>query len=81
MDYSKFLTGLPTSVCQFVEEKAKICKPDRIMVCDGSDEEFNKLADLLQKDGVFIELKKLKNWYKLLLLFKINNFSIYYHIF
>ena len=62
MDYSKFLTELPKSVRQFVEEKAEICKPENIVVCDGSDEEFKKLADLLQKDGVFIKLKKLKNW-------------------
>ena len=62
MDYSTFLTGLPEAVRRFVVEKANICKPDRIVVCDGSDDEFNKLTELLQKDGVLVKLKKLKNW-------------------
>jgi phosphoenolpyruvate carboxykinase (GTP) len=62
MDYSSALTDLPEAVREYVTEKARLCQPDRIVVCDGSEEEFKRLTELLQKEGVIVPLKKLNNW-------------------
>ncbi|MEO8665905.1 MAG: hypothetical protein ABI462_10435, partial [Ignavibacteria bacterium] len=40
----------------WVDECAKLCKPDNIHWCDGSEEEFNKLADILVKKGYIKKL-------------------------
>lgn len=41
---------------QWVEEVAALCKPDNIYWCNGSEEEYNKMADILVKKGSFIKL-------------------------
>lgn len=50
MDYKKW-----------VEEIAALTKPKDIHFCDGSDDEYNKIAAELVENGVLIPLKKRKN--------------------
>lgn len=55
-------SGLNESVKKFVEDKAKICQPDRIQVCNGSDAENQQLIDLMVKQGMLEKLDKYENW-------------------
>ena len=43
-----------------VNEIATLCKPERIHWCDGSDDEYNALCDLMVKGGTFIRLNEKK---------------------
>jgi phosphoenolpyruvate carboxykinase (GTP) len=45
---------------RWVDEVAAMCKPDNIYWCDGSQEEFNELAELLVKNGTFRKLSDTK---------------------
>lgn len=53
---------LNESVRKFVEDKAKICQPDRIHVCNGSDAENQQLINLMVKEGMLEKLPKYENW-------------------
>jgi phosphoenolpyruvate carboxykinase (GTP) len=44
----------------WVEEIKKLCRPDSVHWCDGSDEEFNDLANLLIKKNTFRKLNNSK---------------------
>jgi phosphoenolpyruvate carboxykinase (GTP) len=41
---------------RWVDEVAALCKPDSIYWCDGSQEEFDAMAELLVKNGTFRKL-------------------------
>lgn len=41
---------------QWVKEMEALCKPDQVYWCDGSDEEYNQLTELLVEKGTFIRL-------------------------
>ncbi|MDR3624751.1 MAG: phosphoenolpyruvate carboxykinase (GTP) [Chlamydiales bacterium] len=43
---------------KWIKDIAELCTPDNVHICDGSDEEFFKLADLLVKSGTFIKLNE-----------------------
>ncbi len=43
-----------------MNEMAQMCQPDSVYWCDGSDEEFNRMAELLVKKGSFIKLNEEK---------------------
>lgn len=45
---------------RWVDEVAAMCKPDNIYWCDGSQEEFNEMANLLVKNGTFRKLNDAK---------------------
>jgi phosphoenolpyruvate carboxykinase (GTP) len=45
---------------KWVDEIAEICKPDKIYWCDGSYEEYDRMADSLVKNGTFIKLNPQK---------------------
>ena len=45
------ISKLPSSVQDFIDEKASICQPESIYVCDGSEEENKCLLSLLEKEG------------------------------
>ncbi len=54
----KDFTG-PTSnyeLLKWVKRIADFCKPDNIHWCDGSDEEYNQMTNLLVEKGTFIRL-------------------------
>ena len=40
----------------WVDDMAKLCKPDRIYWCDGSKEEYNRFCDEMVESGVFTRL-------------------------
>jgi phosphoenolpyruvate carboxykinase (GTP) len=45
---------------QWVSDVAEHCKPDYIHWCDGSEEEYNQLCELLVEKGTFIRLNQEK---------------------
>ncbi|CAG2168880.1 unnamed protein product [Oppiella nova] len=55
------ITQLSPKVKSFVEERARLCQPNDIHICDGSDKENNYLLDLMQKQGMIEPLNKYKN--------------------
>lgn len=65
------LNRLQPKVRRYVEEKAKLCQPDNIHICDGSDAENDYLLNLMQKQGLITPLEKYENWYAILILFLI----------
>jgi len=57
------LSSLPDSVRCFVEDAVKLCTPDCVHVCDGSDGENKMIIDLLIKNGALKKLPKYDNCY------------------
>ena len=60
------LTSLSTAalndaVRTFIEEKARVCTPDQVLVCDGSEAENQQLIDLMVKEGQLEKLTKYEN--------------------
>lgn len=53
------------TLINWIREYREICKPDQVVFCDGSIEEYNELCNLLVKNGTFIKLndKKRPNSY------------------
>lgn len=53
------------TLLNWVDEMVKMCQPDDVYWCDGSEEEFNRMANLLVQNGTFIKLNenKLPNSY------------------
>ncbi len=43
---------------QWVDEMAALCKPDQILWCDGSKEEYDRMTALMVESGAAIPLKK-----------------------
>ena len=56
------LSDLAAHVREFVEENAKILRPARVHVCDGSEEENKSVVGLLQDLGRLKKLDKYDNW-------------------
>ncbi len=56
------IDNLAPRIKSFVQEQAKLCKPDKIHVCDGSEEENKALIERLIKDGRLEKLPKYENW-------------------
>ncbi len=55
------LSHVPTTnkkILEWVEDIKNLCKPDAVHWCDGSDEEYAKLCDLLCKKGTFVKLNE-----------------------
>src|SRR5881296_191098 len=42
----------------WVDETAKLCQPARIFWCDGSEEEYQMLSDLMVKSGTYTRLNE-----------------------
>ncbi|BFZ13451.1 hypothetical protein BsWGS_16491 [Bradybaena similaris] len=55
------INQLPNRVRHYVEENARLCRPDNIHICDGSDKENDLLLYILQKDGIIKKLPKYEN--------------------
>ncbi|XP_055891142.1 phosphoenolpyruvate carboxykinase, cytosolic [GTP]-like isoform X1 [Biomphalaria glabrata] len=64
-DYTRVIYGdfnaLPNKVRHYVEESVRLCKPDTIHICDGSERENELLTYILQKDGIIKKLPKYNN--------------------
>jgi len=52
---------LPKKVRNFVEEGVRLCQPDRVHICDGSEKENQDLVELMQKQGMLEPLPKMDN--------------------
>ncbi|XP_006896914.1 PREDICTED: phosphoenolpyruvate carboxykinase, cytosolic [GTP] isoform X1 [Elephantulus edwardii] len=55
------LDSLTSAVREFVESSAKLCQPDYIHICDGSEEENQRLLDRMEQEGVIKKLRKYEN--------------------
>jgi len=51
---------LKTGLKEFIEDVAEITRPDRIVICDGSEEEYRSLIGKMLTDGTLIELDQEK---------------------
>lgn len=54
--------SLPAKVQVYIADKAELCKPDNIYICDGSKEENETLVNELIESGVVLKLHKYDNW-------------------
>lgn len=52
---------LPKKVRFFVDENVKVCQPDSVHICDGSEQEIQLLTYMLQRDGMIRPLPKYEN--------------------
>jgi len=59
--YESNVTKLPQLVQDFIEEKAKLCQPDRIHICQGTQEEFDAMIAILEKNKSIQRLDAMKN--------------------
>lgn len=55
------LGNLSPKVRNFIQQHAKICQPDSIHICDGSETENDNLIKLMVKEGVIEPLPKYQN--------------------
>jgi len=55
------LNSLPHKVREFVEKNAKLCEPDAVHICDGSEGESQSLIDIMRKGGLIEPLPKYEN--------------------
>ncbi|CAF0716729.1 unnamed protein product [Brachionus calyciflorus] len=55
------MTSLPKSIGDYIEEKIKVCQPDKIHICDGSMEEYTALLEMLKSNGSIQKLDKMEN--------------------
>lgn len=53
--YSKTLP-LSTDLKKWILDTAELCRPDQIVICDGSDEEYNRMCQEMVDSGTFIRL-------------------------
>ncbi|XP_065128570.1 phosphoenolpyruvate carboxykinase, cytosolic [GTP]-like [Paramisgurnus dabryanus] len=55
------LSSLSSGLREFIESSVKLCQPDALHICDGSDEENRAILALLVEQGVIRNLPKYKN--------------------
>ncbi|NXJ93905.1 PCKGC protein, partial [Corythaixoides concolor] len=55
------LQSLPPEVREFIESNAKLCEPESIHICDGSEEENKKILDVMVEQGMIKKLSKYEN--------------------
>lgn len=58
---NKLSVPLAPKVRAYVEECVKLCKPDEVYICDGSEAENNALLKMLEKKGTVERLSKYEN--------------------
>lgn len=51
---------LPPAVQAFVDENVKLCQPDNVYICDGSDQEFKNFQNLLVESGQGVVMNQQK---------------------
>ncbi len=61
MDYSLLLSGVKNRKLRaWIEEVASLCQPDYIHLCDGSEDEYQKLCQQMVESGTFTRLNPKK---------------------
>ncbi|XP_071428951.1 phosphoenolpyruvate carboxykinase, cytosolic [GTP] isoform X2 [Pithys albifrons albifrons] len=55
------LESLPPEARDFIETNAKLCQPENIHICDGSEEENKKILDIMVEQGMIKKLNKYEN--------------------
>ncbi|KAM8996379.1 phosphoenolpyruvate carboxykinase, cytosolic [GTP] [Ara ararauna] len=55
------LESLPPEARNFIESNAKLCQPESIHICDGSEEENKKILDIMVEQGMIKKLSKYEN--------------------
>ncbi|NWI87877.1 PCKGC protein, partial [Pitta sordida] len=55
------LESLPPEARNFIETNAKLCQPENIHICDGSEEENKKILDIMVEQGMIKKLSKYEN--------------------
>ncbi|XP_014811133.1 PREDICTED: phosphoenolpyruvate carboxykinase, cytosolic [GTP] [Calidris pugnax] len=55
------LQSLPPEARDFIESNAKLCQPESIHICDGSEEENKKMLDIMVEQGMIKKLSKYEN--------------------
>ncbi len=48
------------ALVNWVKEMTDLCQPDSVVWCDGSDEEYQRMCEMLVKKGTFIRLNPKK---------------------
>lgn len=56
------LSKLSGRAQEFVEHGARLCQPDSIHVCDGTEKENVKILTFLESEGLIKPLAKYENW-------------------
>ena len=59
---SNLSVPLAPKVRAFIEEAVRLCRPDDIYVCDGSEAENEQLLKMLENKGTIQRLSKYENW-------------------
>jgi phosphoenolpyruvate carboxykinase (GTP) len=62
MNYKKVGNGKTSnaSLLKWIDKMVELCQPDQVHFCDGSEEEYNQLCDLMVKNGTFVKLNEKK---------------------
>uniref|UniRef100_A0A0P4VXV8 Phosphoenolpyruvate carboxykinase [GTP] n=2 Tax=Scylla olivacea TaxID=85551 RepID=A0A0P4VXV8_SCYOL len=60
VSYGK-ITSLKPKVRSFVEDSARLCRPEKVHICDGSERELRHLLNVMQQAGMIEPLPKYKN--------------------
>ncbi|NWT81823.1 PCKGC protein, partial [Lanius ludovicianus] len=55
------LESLSAEARDFIETNAKLCQPECIHICDGSEEENKKILDIMVEQGMIKKLNKYEN--------------------
>ncbi|XP_064023512.1 phosphoenolpyruvate carboxykinase, cytosolic [GTP] [Pogoniulus pusillus] len=55
------LDSFPPEARDFIESNAKLCQPESIHICDGSEEENKKILDIMVEQGMIKKLSKYEN--------------------
>ena len=63
---SKLNAPLAPKIRAYIEECVRLCKPEVVYICDGSETENVNMLKLLQKTGTVEPLPKYNNWWAIL---------------
>ena len=47
-----------TKLAAWLDDMKELCQPDAVVICDGSESEYNQMWDLLLEAGVATKLNK-----------------------
>ena len=54
--------SLAPAIQKFINENTRLCRPDNVYVCDGSEKENQAFVNRLIRDGRLTKLEKYENW-------------------